>query len=283
MRGFRRTALVFLWGALVLAACGPRPTNPKKSAAVVEISTNEDGTRTFARKINGLLEGRTIVRRATGQIEDILYFHRDSAEGVQRRFYSNGRPATWQQMHRGYPHGESYGFLENGALASIEHFAVGQRLGRSLLFYVKPRNQVYQYTDFVLGDGHEWKARYVEYDTLGQVVARYGFPEVWAERDTVALGDSLTLYLRERFPKHSLMKVVIGNYDAQFHLHDSASLKSLQGRGHAATLRLPTTRCGQQIVRGYLEDSQQKEIRRADGSASVQGQRLYFAHPYFVQ
>ncbi len=271
---------VLFVSTLVMHACGSSPATPAEPAGVLTTTTNADSTRTVTRRLNGSLEGRTLVHYPNGTIESIFYFQRNKAEGIQRRFYPSGRLASWQQMHQGLPHGGSYEFAPSGALTEIAHYANGQHLGRNLLFYARPRNQVAQYIDYTQGDGREWKSRFVRYDTLGRVVERWGFLTVWAAHDTVALGDSLTLYLRERYPKHPFMQVVIGDYDAQFRLRDSASLGSIAGRGHAATLQLPATRRGRQIARGYFADVTEST---AAGAGAVAGQRMYFAYPYFVR
>jgi hypothetical protein len=267
---------------LLLAACNASPNPAAKPIITIEVANNADSTRTVARKVNGLLEGRTLVYQPTGEIAAILYFHRDSSEGIQRSFYPNGRLMRWQKTHHGQPHGDSYDFLANGNLAHIEHFNLGQRVGCNLWFYDDPRNQLHTEVELLTVAGKEWQNGYAEYDSLGQVVVRTGFLWAHAERDTIALGDSLTLRLRIRYPEHPLVAVVTADFDADFRLHDPTSLRRQMGRNHALTLRVPAQQRGQQVVRGYVADFQETKPgspnHRHDG-----GRRLYFAYHYFVQ
>lgn len=272
-----------LAASLLLSACDAGPNNaPAGPVATIEVTNNADSTRTVARKVNDLLEGRTLVYRTPGAIAAILYFHRDSSEGIQRSFYPNGRLARWQQMHRGQPHGKSYDFLANGALTHIEHFNRGRRTGRNRWFYDHPRNQLHTEVELLTVAGKEWQNGYAEYDTLGRLTARTGFPWAHAERDTISSGDSLTLHLRVPYPEHPLVAVVTGDFDAEFRLHDPSSLRRQMGRNHALILHVPATQRGRQVVRGYLADFQEFK----PGSPSHwrdSGQRLYFAYPYFVR
>ena len=272
--------------ALLLSACGTPSTAPKV-AAVEEVTSNADGTRTVARKVNGLLEGRSIVYQRTGEIAGIFYFHQDKAVGTQYRFYPNGHLADWRQMAQGHAQGDSYGFLENGALATVERFEDGLRTGRNLLFYPHPVNKLHKLIEFVPVEGKEFQNGYLEYDTLGRVVAHSGFPQVRAERDTVALGDSLALQMSIKYPSYEHIAASIGIFDAQFRLRDSASFRLVPGRGRAVTMRLPATQRGQQVARGYLTDfrGQMPGEKPEPGSKSHKsaGQRFYFAYPYFVR
>ena len=136
-------------------------------------------------------------------------------EGIQRYFYANGRLAVWQQAHRDQAHGKAYGFLENGRLDYIKQFINGQQIGRQLLFYPQPPGRLHKRTEFVAVNGEAWQNGYVEYDTLGRVIERtsFGFPQARAARDTVALGDSLTLHLRLPYPERPDIMVMLGDFD----------------------------------------------------------------------
>lgn len=267
---------------ILLPACEPTSTDSSPTE-IVETTLNPDSTTTVARKVNGKLEGRALTYWPSGVLAGISYLHEDQLEGIQRRFHKNGKLAEWLQYHRSKLEGKSYEFFESGAPASVTHYANGQRKGCHVLFYEQPRDQVRVYVDFVIGDGHEWKNRYVAYDPKGNITERFGFPRAYATLDTIPLGDSLTLHLRVQHPKHSSVLAVIGDYDEQFRLRDSASLRSIQGKAHTATARIPATQRGQQIVRGYLSDFKEIGVPRTDGSVTVKGQRLYFAYPYFVR
>ena len=269
---------------LLLSACDAAPNKPPTGpVATVEVTTNADSTRTVARKVNGMLEGRTLVYRTSGAIAAVLYFHRDSAEGIQRLFHPNGQLMSWQQVHRGQRHGKSYDFLANGALLHIEHFNRGQRTGRNKWFYEHPRNQLHTEVELLTVAGKEWQNGYAEYDTLGRLVARTGFPQAHAESDTVSLGDSLTLQLRVPYPEHPLVAVVTGDFDAEFRLRNPASLRRQMGRNHATTIRVPAVRRGWQVARGYLADFQESKPGSSSRRHGGSGQRLYFAYPYFVR
>ncbi|HEX8507232.1 MAG TPA: hypothetical protein VF630_17850 [Hymenobacter sp.] len=275
-----------LWGlllTLVGPACNPEPTSPAVVPALVKTVRNADGTTTVSHMVDGMREGRTLVYLPNGEIGDILYFHRDKAAGIERRFYDSGQLMSWEQARGGFPHGKSYRFHETGGLKDVAQFIKGKHTGRYLLFYEQPRNRLYKRIDFVIGEGEEWPARYVVYDTLGRVTERYGYLEAKAERDTVSSTDSLTLHLRVRYPQFPLVLAVVGNYDAQFRLRDSASVRLVRGRDHAVTVRIPATQRGAQVVRGYLSDFREIGPGPSKRTVTTEEQRLYFAYPYFVR
>ena len=266
--------------SVLLLACDP--TVPVEHAST-KTTTNAAGERTVTRVVNGVTEGRTLAYWPIGVLKGILYFHHDSLEGIQRYFYANGRLAVWQQAHRGSSHGKAYGFLENGQLDYIKQFVNGQQLGPQLLFYPRPPCHLHIRTEFIEVNGEGWQNSYAEYDTLGRVVEGAGFPRARAVRDTVALGDSLTLHLWIRYPERPDMMVVLGNFDAQFRLRDSTGVRLIPGRNHAATVQVPATQRGRQVLRGYLSDYRAMGPKPQKGKTAVEEQRRYFVYSYFVR
>src|SRR4051812_46941198 len=88
-----RKVLAATWPSIMacgLSACNPT-TGPMPPSVVLEVTTNPDSTRTIARKINGLLEGRALTYWPSGSLAGISYLHQGKLEGTQRRFYANGR------------------------------------------------------------------------------------------------------------------------------------------------------------------------------------------------
>ena len=277
--------LKYLIPALVclLPACGPSPaTDSERPVPSVETIVDAEGTRTVARKVQGVSEGRTLVYLPTDSIGDIFYFHQGKLEGPQRRFYSNGKLARWQQYHQNRLHGISYLFYESGRVASIGHYSNGQRTGVAMQFDDRPNSPITEYIEYVIGEGRQWKTRFIRFDAKGHIVERWGFLHISSPRDTLNLGDTLTLNLQERYPRHEYIAVVTGNFDEQFSLRDSTDMGRIVGRGYAAILHLPATKRGPQVARGYLEDFQPGG-KQADGAVMVHGQRLYFTHSYFVR
>lgn len=276
--------LIWIAGLFItlLPACEP-VSNRSSFPGNIETTLNPDSTTTIAHKVNGKLEGRALTYWPSGVLAGISYLHEDQLEGIQRRFYENGKLAEWLQYHRSKLNGGSYEFFESGAPASITHYANGQRNGYYVLFYEHPRGHARTYIDFVVGDGQEWKNRYVAYDPQGNVTEQFGFPQVYATHDTILLKEALTLHLRVQHPKHPSVLAVIGDYDEQFRVRDTTSLRSMAGRAHAVTVRIFATRRGRQVARGYLSDFKNIGPQLADGSATVKGQRLYFSYPYFVR
>ncbi|MDJ0367935.1 hypothetical protein QMK33_22565 [Hymenobacter sp. H14-R3] len=187
-----------------------------------------------------------------------------------------------EEAHRGKLNGFSCGFTPHGRVGFTRYMVDGLRVGPYRLYYDGPPPRLHVAIDFLVVAGKEHQNYYEARDSLGRLLARTGRLRVQADRDTVALGDSLVLRLRVEHPQHPLAGVSVGGYDAAFVLRDSAAERRAPAPQHALTLRWPTATRGAQVLRGFMTDFDEgkTKVRKATPG---QGNRMYFAYPYFVR
>ena len=268
---------------LLVASCGPLDNRDRTPSTKVEVVPGADGGYKLVHLVNGRPEGRITLFRPDGSIGAIFYLHNDSLQGVQRHFYPDGKLKLWEEAEHDRLHGRSYKWYPNGNLATIRQMQAGLRTGRFLEYYAAPTNQLRTRAEYVVVDGKEWENGYILYDSLGRITDCWGFPQVYADHDTIALGDSLTLHLRVRSPKEPLVLAAIGPFDEQFRLHDSDKLRVIYGQNHQVTISVPVSQRGPQVARGYLADYKPDPKEQQKGVTGTLERQMYFAYPYYVR
>lgn len=275
---------LILFLLLLISNCSSPHKPTDEEITTVRLVRAEDGYYSLQRRdSNGLLHGRSIYFYPNHSIESIFYFKHDTLQGVQRGFYENGNLRLIQSFKDGYVQGLMYNFYKDGALKSRGYVLDTLHTGPFIEFYQYPRNRVMARAEYAVVNGKEWRNGYVLYDSLGRVTDRWGFPHMQAQRDTLALGDSLVLRLRVAYPKESLVLAGVGGFGKEFRRVDSTALRVTYGQNHAVTVRVPAIRRGPQVVRGYLADYKLNPTKREKGVTSALERRMYFAYPYYVR
>ena len=226
---------------------------------------------------NDLQNGETRSYYENGNIESISHWKDDKSHGEGRIYYENGQLSEIYHRRNGILHGPFTWYYENGQLKAEGFFRDSVKVGVVKEYY--DTGELLAENHFVNLKGKQTYTGGIEYNKDGSVKNESIRVDTKAEKDTINLGEELQLKITLRKPYFDKTKVIIGDYNYNFSVVDSSSLRTLEAINHEVIYKVQPKRHGENFVRGYVSN-----YRVIDKHKNItEESHTNFEFPYYVQ
>ena len=248
----------------------------KKNGRHIEYFENGD-TMSVSHWKDWKQEGEAKFYYENGNIESISHWKDDKSHGEGRIYYENGQLSEIYHRRNGILHGPFTWYYENGQLKAEGFFRDSVKVGVVKEYY--DTGELLAENHFVNLKGKQTYTGGIEYNKDGSVKNESIRVDTKAEKDTINLGEELQLKITLRKPYFDKTKVIIGDYNYNFSVVDSSSLRTLEAINHEVIYKVQPKRHGENFVRGYVSN-----YRVIDKHKNItEESHTNFEFPFYVQ
>jgi antitoxin component YwqK of YwqJK toxin-antitoxin module len=208
--------------------------------------------------INGRFEGVYKEFYENGKLHYLINYKNGVLHGVNIEFYKNNFPKFDMYYSNGMPYGVQYIYFENDSARIKSKLLIGEYKKQEVLISKK------------------------EFDKNGDLIFERNRVKTKKNRDTLNIGEILTVKFKLEYPEFDRYRIHIGNFNRNFKLIDSTNYILEEGVGNEVDLFFKTSEVGRFYIRGYMEDF--KIINKTDSTFETIGTlNNWFDIEYFVK
>ncbi|MDQ6482179.1 hypothetical protein [Dyadobacter sp. LHD-138] len=273
MMGTDSFIILLVWTVVGLSSCSQKKDSilkyhPNGALKSEEISINdslslyrsyfEDGVlQSSVHSINGFVSGRA------------------------RHYFENGKLAQDWELKNGLPNGKCVRYYPSGNIFTIINYKDSVNVGDAYQYYDMQGKKIKYLTNYSIVHGKKWVNWQIQYDSLGNVKkTTTKIKEIIAPSE-IKLGDSLKLEFYLEYPQYPKTKVYYGDYDEDFKLTDTSSIKGSYGSKNAVAIYIRPRKLGKETVRGILENYKVLDSLKT-GFTKTEGKMIYWSYNYDV-
>ena len=265
--------LAFLLIYQFLASCDARNTSTFEYYSDGKI-------RTETRPLNDSMS-IFLVYFKNGKIRDSMMVLNGYLSGTATHFFENGKLRQRWTWNNGLPNGPSTTFYESGNLMDVLSYKDSIPVGNFVKYFDSPGKRIMYSANNVSLNGSKWVNWYVKYDSSGKIIRSSPAIKRILASSRVQLGDSLKLTFEILYPEYQKTKVYFGDYDDEFRLKDTSSLKGAYGTKDQISIFAPARTLGKHTIRGVLENYKVLDSLKS-GLTKTEGKMIYWKYDYEV-
>jgi antitoxin component YwqK of YwqJK toxin-antitoxin module len=218
---------------------------------------------------------------SNGNVRDSMTTLNGYLSGEARHFFENGKLRQVWTWKDGLPNGASKTYYESGRVMDALVYRDSVPVGNMVKYFDLPGERVMYSANNARVNGKKWVNWYVKYDSSGKIMgASPGIKRIVASNRAI-LGDSLKIVFDVQYPQYQKTKVYFGDYDEDFKLNDSSSIKGAYGTKDRVEIFAPAIKIGKQTVRGVLENYRILDSLKS-GFTRTEGKMIYWSYDYEV-
>ncbi len=201
--------------------------------------------------------------------------------GSATHFYENGKLRQVWTWKDGLPNGPSKVFYESGNVMDVLSYKDSIPLGNFVNYFDSPYKRIRYSANNVSVNGKKWVNWYIRYDSLGKIIGTSpGIRRMLAPKHVI-IGDSLKISFDIQYPEYPKTKVYYGDYDDEFRLRDTSSIKGAYGSKDRVEIFVPASTLCKQSIRGVLENYKVLDSLKS-GLTKSEGKMIYWKYDFEV-
>lgn len=176
-------------------------------------------------------------------------------------------------------------YYNNGNIKYKGRLQDGKKIGEHLTYHPHDSGAVKKKVKYKIKDGKEIITFKEELDTEGLVLVSSKIVNkellFIPNTDTVQLGDTLSVIIKLKNPKHDFADVFIGDYNKNLELKGKNAIRFAGDRNHQVEIKFQTEKQGTNMLKGYISDYTIKPVNDSIGVTVQEDQ--YFEYLFYVK
>lgn len=181
----------------------------------------------------------------TGDIQSISYQKKGKLDGLSKTFFQKEIIQSEQFYKEGSRNGVSKFYHENGNIAYVGEYKNGLEIGKHLEFYENDSGNIWNEFEYLIVKGKSEQVKGIKYNKGGQVIESSN----WVDVKEISTNGSSKIKITIVNPIYDSLNVTVGDFDKNFNLLDSGSLRTFWGAGHSIEIEI-----NGDTIRGYVND-----------------------------
>ena len=273
----RHTCLLFF--VFFITACN------EKNDIVVEKKYYDNGAlkEEIPRTKKGLIHGKMIGYYENGDTMSYSTWNEGKREGVEKAFYPNGKLEGLIYLKNGKPDGKMISFYESGNIDRKGTYRDSLLNGELVAYFDSKGYKVSSINNYINFQGVQKPMGWIVYNEDGFIKSEESRIKILSEKDTVILGDSISIDILITVPRYDSTYFFIGNYDEKFFLKEPMNRDTILAKNNSRiTYKLKSSKKGINYIRGGAKNYQVLPPKKMKRRVIVRPE-LYFEYSYYVK
>ena len=289
--------ILFLGGISYLVGCENRDSRKEfysdgSLKAIAEYKENvQDGERvdyyengeikSKSHWKNGKQHGLGVFYFPTGAIKSKFNWSDGQLDGYYEKYYENGQLQGYGYFKDGLEDGNYKLYYPSGELMQEGSYRKDIKHGEQKVFFKNGKIKTKKH--FLNLKGQENMSSYIGFKEDGTIVNEYKRIEIIPSKDTVTVGEPITINIQLFNPRFDSTQIILGTkgFDEVFNVANPEVLDTIKAEEHKVVYQVILKESGKYYLRGFADNFEVTEVK--GDSVTTIANHFYFELPFYVK